>query len=371
MKSRLLSYLIITFSLCVLPFSLLCQITVSKANGQPPQGEVQGFYYALPRTVLKVDLTVEKLEQLRGPLAVYTENYLGTSDYISSNRNKYSILEVNVETLFEADPEQVYYVQFPLERSKEEKVLTFHLSEKGTLLAINDEKTSQTGQESVVDQTIIVMEGDDDFRYQPDYHRKKKIDTITRRVTIDTVSIERFIFKTSWVDKSDEDKANEAALQIANIRDARFNLLSGYQEVNYGESIRYMDMRLAEMERQYLELFLGKEVKTYETITVYFLPQKNNVNNTLTTLPGNAAIDISINPRGNTSNIPETTASAANSIYYRIPELADVEISHDGKVHFRESMVIGQMGVISTAPINDTRTQFDPNTGTLTKMVKE
>jgi hypothetical protein len=215
------------------------------------------------------------------------------------------------------------------------------------------------------------MEGDDDFRYQPDYHRKKKIDTITRRITIDTVSIERFIFKTSWIDKSDEDKANEAALQIANIRDARFNLLSGYQEVNYGESMRYMDMRLSEMERQYLELFLGKEVKTYETITVYFLPQKNSVNNTLTTLPGNATIDISVNPRGNTANIPETTASTSNSVYYRIPELADVEISYDGKVYYKEGLVIGQLGVIGTAPITDTRTQFDKHTGTLIKMVKE
>ncbi len=120
-----------------------------------------------------------------------------------------------------------------------------------------------------------MLEGNEDFSYYADYNRKKKIDTVVRKISIDTVTINRFLFKTSWVDKSDKEKANEAAQQILEIREARFHLISGYQEVNYGESMKYMNNQLKELENNYLELFLGKEVKTTDIQTVYYIPKKD------------------------------------------------------------------------------------------------
>ena len=71
------------------------------------------------------------------------------------------------------------------------------------------------------------------------------------------------------------EKANEAAQKILEIREARFHLISGYQEVNYGESMEYMNDQLKELENDYLELFLGKEVKSTGIQTIYYIPEKD------------------------------------------------------------------------------------------------
>jgi hypothetical protein len=370
MRFRLNLLFIAVLFLISFPVFVSAQFSVTKSTGQNP-GTTDGFYYTLPRTVIQVDLIVEKAEQIRGPLAEYTQNYLGTNEFIESDNTSYRVLNLNVTPLYEADPEQVYFVQFPIEKSREEKTIAFQLSELGTLLAVDPEEGDREVETPPVDQTIIVMEGSDDFRFHPDYHRKKKIDTITRKITIDTVSIERFIFKTSWVDKSMEDKANEAALQIANIRDARFNLLTGYQEVNYGESMRYMDSQLSSMERQYLELFLGKELKTYEYHTALYLPDRSSEYGVILDMPGNADVEINIIPRGNTGMISQGGSGPASVIFYRVPEMADIEISHNGIILYKASLPISQLGVVTTAPLDDTRLRFDPMTGALTKIVRE
>lgn len=372
MRTDIKSPLLILSLIIVLPFISVGQYTVTRVQNQNVSTEGDGFYYSLPRTLFEINLSFEKLEQIRGPLANYTENYLGTSNYITSDGVSYKLLYVDVKPVFEADPEQIYYVQFPVDKSKDKENITFSLTSLGTLLAYDDSPAFVEKSSSVVDQTFIMLEGDDGFGYHPDYHRKKKIDTITKRITIDTVSIERFLFKTSWVDKSMEDKANEAALQIANIREARFNLLSGYQEVNYGESMKYMDYQLKKMERQHLELFLGKEVKSQQYQTVYYLPVKGNGGASIVSLPGGGGeVRITIKPGGNVDLLPETASAKPDNIYYRIPDLATVEISFGGSVIYRKTMPINQLGVVAAAPLGKARTQFDPETGTLTKIIKD
>ena len=215
------------------------------------------------------------------------------------------------------------------------------------------------------------MQGEDDFKHYADYHRKKKTDTIVRKITIDTVSIERFIYKTSWVDKNNEDKANEAALQISKIREARFNLLTGYQEVNYGESIKYMDKQLLDLEQQYLELFLGKESKDYVNQTVYYTPQKDINNSTLLNFNGVDDVNIKIIPSGSVGALPENPPSKINFLYYRVPEFVTIEISQNGEILHREKLLVNQLGVTASAPLDEVKMQFNPETGSLIKIMRE
>lgn len=351
---------------------LQAQIRVSRVTDQNTNVTQDGFYYALPQTVLKIDLVYEEIRKIKGPLSNYTENYLGTSEYIRSNATEYRILDVKVSNRIEADPDQLYYVQFPAEKGKDEKAVAFHLSSVGTLLAVDADGVSQNQTSTpAVDQTIIVMEGDDDFRTAADYHRKRKVDTITRKITIDTVNINRFIFKTSWVDKSAEDKADEAAMRIQTIREGRFNLLTGYQEVNYGESMKYMDKELQKMEQEYMELFLGKTVKTVQTQTVYVTPKKGVGNMKVLEFGDGSSLNLSITPKGAISKLPPQAAEKPENIYYRIPEQTTVVLEYDSEVVYRNSMPIGQLGVVAAAPLKGMRSQFDPETGGLTKIVRE
>ena len=348
------------------------QFTVTKVKDQNVNTTQDGFYYSLPQTVLKIDLVIEKIQQLKGPLAEFTEEYLGTSDYISTNDISYRFINVMVDPIAEPDPDQLYYVQFPDNRPKDAKPVGFSLTALGTLAAFDIENREIVEQtETDIQQTIIVADGERGFNYFADYNRKKKIDTIIRKITIDTVTIDRFLFKTSWVDKSQKEKANEAAMQIAKIRESRFNLITGYQEVNYGESMKYMDRQLNLLEKQYLELFLGKTMKTIETQTVYFTPSKNNDTKTIFTGADGTSIKIKVIPQGTSGKLAETPLAKQDNIFYRIPESTLIEITQNGTIHHRENIVINQLGVVAAVPLNKTHLQFDPETGSLIKIIRE
>ena len=370
--NRFIKKVLIIFFSIIISLSTYGQYIVKRVTDQPVNTAQDGFFYSLPLTVLKVNIVYEKLEKIRGPLSDYTLNYLGTSDYIASNSTSYRIIDVNLITEVTADPDQRYYVQFPAQREKDQKPMTFNLSELGTLIAFDDADIDEPLQAiQQIDQTFILHEDDQNFDYQADYNRKKQLDTITRRITIDTVSIDRFIFKTTWVDKSEEDKANEAAMQIARIRESRFNLLTGYQEVNYGESMKYMDAELRKLEQQYLELFLGKELKSIESQTLYYSPEKGSDSKSLLDLSDGSQIRITLSPDNSVENLPENPLEKVDNIYYRIPDQAIIEIEHNGTVYLRKSITVNQFGVVTTAPLNRTRTQFDFKTGGLKKIVRE
>jgi hypothetical protein len=348
------------------------QYIVKKVSGNTTNTSLDGFYYAIPQTVLKVDMVIEKIKKIPGPLAAYAEDYLGVTDYISANSQTAKLLNATITPLFAPDPEQYYYVQFPAERSKDEKAETFQLTASGTLLGYGMETSlNETTQPSLVDQTFIMLEDDEDFSYYADYNRKKKIDTVVRKISIDTVTINRFLFKTSWVDKSDKEKANEAAQQILEIREARFHLISGYQEVNYGESMKYMNNQLKELENNYLELFLGKEVKTTDTQTVYYIPKKDKSRDILYNSPDGNHIEIQLEMNNTVSQLPEKPLEKINNIYYRVPQSADVKIAQNNNIYFNSFIAISQFGVLATAPLNRTKLWFDAHTGNLKNIIRE
>ncbi|NOX85474.1 MAG: DUF4831 family protein [Chlorobi bacterium] len=349
------------------------QFVVTKVKDRNVNTASNGFFYSLPQTVFRISIVYEEVQKIRGPFADYAKEYLGTSDYISTTANEYNILNVDVFPEVEADPGQFYYISYTAEKTKDEKPApAFHFTPFGTLLAVDDIKEGLPLPMPVnVDQTFIIGEGEQGFTYEADYHRKKKIDTVIRRITIDTVNIEQFLFKTSWVDKTPEDRADEAAKQITAIREARFNLLSGYQEVNYGESMSYMDGKLKELENSYLELFLGKKKKTVVSKTIYYTPSKGKVNESLLEMPDGSMVNIRVVPHELTDKLPPQPLEKPGSIYYRIPDEATVEVEYEDEVFFRKNFLINQLGIITTVPVSQTRLRFDPLTGTLTKFVRE
>lgn len=348
------------------------QYIVKKVSGNTTNTSLDGFYYALPQTVLKVDLVIEKIKKIPGPLAAYAEDYLGVTDYITTNSQIARLINASVTPLFTPDPEQYYYVQFPTDRSKDEKAHSFQLSDKGTLLGFGMDGTiKESALSPEIDQTFIMLEGNEDFSYYADYNRKKKIDTVIRKISIDTVTINRFLFKTSWVDKSDKEKANEAAQQILEIREARFHLISGYQEVNYGESIKYMDKKLKELENNYLELFIGKEVKTTDIQTVYYIPKRDKTRDIVYNSPDGNHMEIQLEMNNTNPQLPEKPLEKIDNIYYRIPQSTNIKISQNNNIFFNSLLPIGQFGVIATAPLNRTKLLFDEQTGSLKNIVRE
>ena len=331
-----------------------------------------GIYYGLPQTVIKLELTMERINQIPGPLASYSENFLGTSDYIKESGYIYNLLNAEVSTFAEIDPEQLYYIQFPLQKAKDEEA-SFQLSGIGTLLSYNAniELHNSTAETSTFNQTNFYYKDGERFKYLADYNRKGIVDTIVRKITIDTMTINRFMFRTNWVSLSESDRANEAALKIQDIREQRFNLLTGYQEVNYSGSIEYMDFQLTKMENEYLQLFLGKEVRTVENHTVYVVVNKGEITRTVLNTSNGDAVKLNFNLHGNTSLLPENPLYKDNHVFYRIPENITLDIEFKGEKHKSTNLQISQLGKLSLVSMNDSQLYFDPQTGNLAKIVSK
>ena len=376
--SKLFYPLFLLFILLTVSNSLEAQyqFQVTKATDKALPVTARGIYYALPKTIFKVKLILEKVEQIRGPFAAYTEKYLGTSDFIKANGSYLHLLAVDVQPVNMADPSQLYYVQFPEDRSaKETRQFGLQLNDQGVLVAFGPKKDSKSAKENeeVSSQTYIYSDNTRSFKMAAGYSRAQKVDTIVRKFTIDTLTIKRFLYKTSWINLSEEDRANDAAQQIKKLRDSRFNLLTGYQEVNYGNGIRYMDSELQKLEKQYLALFLGRETKQMVVRSFVFDPEKGQLYKQLiqfTDATGQVR-NITLNIRvTNALALPVAPLLKPGFIFYRIPVKAEVQVLVGSKPFYSDVFTIPQLGVVSSTSIKNTQLHFDWQTGTLTGIEK-
>lgn len=356
------------------------QYMVVKANGQKLVPGTTGVYYALPKTVFKIHLVLEQVNKIPGPFAQYTQKYLGTDNYIKRNQTYYKLIGVNVVPVTMADPSQVYFIKFPTQKSsKNTKTSDFQLSSQGELIGYGMKIESKKEEKSARESSQILVYsnngGHGAFNMAANYSRAQKLDTLVRKVTIDTVTIKRFKFRTTWVDLSQEDQANDAAKEIHKIRVNRFNLLTGYQEVNYGAGIKYMDDKLKRLEDEYLALFLGKETRTTVVRNYIFDPEKGHMSKILLQFAaenGNTeSISLNVSAMNHMKNIASVSAATPDKLFYRIPVKAQVDVMLGNNAFYSDIFTVPQLGVVSTATMSDSRIQLNPKTGALVRIIAQ
>lgn len=368
--------------LFVFCFQANAQYVVSHAKTANMQQE--GFYYSLPRNVIRLDFVLEEMSKYKGPYSDYASKMLGVSDYISTDGVEYRIIDVVMQIESEPDPDATFFIGFD-EKSKDAAFAEFTMN-NGIIVGVGGRNHDQ--KQTKVEKTIVNSPDENRFHYFAEHNLYQKTDTIVRKITIDTTTIRRNVYQTAWVDRNTEQKARDAADYIRTIRDARFKLLNGYQEINYGSSLVYMNEQLLDLEEEYLSLFLGKNVSKIVEKTIYFIPTKEGNTHVVAKFTENMGIVaadsktgneivINITPTGNTSTINAPSVSAIeatqhnNRIFYRLPEIADISLTMKGKVYAGQRTAISQLGVILFAPLNKTKLLFDQNTGQILSIGKE
>ncbi|GMT46202.1 MAG: DUF4831 domain-containing protein [bacterium] len=361
------------------------QFQVTKASGKQmvptPAG---GVYYALPKTIFKVRLVMEQVNEIPGPFAAYATQYLGTTDYMKVKKVYYRLLSVKVQPVTVADPAQVFYVRFPENRSsKEIRRFTLRLNDEGVLVGFGSAR--QSGQKNArasaaspgsSSQMYVFSDYRKGFDMQAGYTRAQKVDTIVRKITIDTVTIKRFLYKTGWVNLTEEERANDAAKQIKNIRVSRFNLLTGYQEVNYGEGIRYMDVELQKLAHEYMVLFLGREYRQMVVRSFVFDPEKNALSGKLLQFAdkdGNThVLNIKVRIVNPMTKVAGKKTAGPNNLFYRIPVKVVISVGSGSNPFYSDTFEVPQLGVVTTVPVRkNTRLRLSPKTGALMEIDKQ
>jgi len=363
------------------------QINVQHVTGGLNISNKQGLFYSLPQTAIQVDITINKTTNFAGPYADYAAKYLDLENVISTDQNKYEITEASMSTYAVPDPAQYYFIEFG-DKAKDEKALLLSLSESGLIMGVS----SKTAKSAVKKMLTDKIESDFDmFSYFAESNLHETTDTIIRKVVVDTVTVEKMYFDKRWVEKSDEQKAVEAANMISKIRESRYNLLIGYQEVAYDAgSISYMDKELKQMEQEYLSLFTGITISKVLHYTFSVIPNPASESSLIPVFvfsdrtgikdvnaSGGEKIYLRVSPSSTTDQIQNTIASltdpakSENGFYYRIPEVVTLSLELSNDIKIDEQFYLSQYGQVSVLPPSISTVQFHETTGSIKSIVVE
>lgn len=366
--------------LCSTSLQAFSQVNVVKVTGGSINPLSDGIFYSLPRTAVKVDLVVNKVTNVKGPYAEFADKYLGLSQVILTNNTEYSLSEIRLSTFEESDPSEYYFVQVP-EKSKSKETIRLTLSQMGTLAGIRGgAETGDPGKGVKINGTTEALQE------LPNPNTVERIDTLIRRISVDTTMIEQRVFKKVTAAKTTDQKAKEAADFIMKLDDSKFNLINGYQEVNYEKgTMEFMYNQMEKLMNDYLQMFKGIRIVSSETYTYTIVPNPENIGKPLTLcrfspvkgiLDKNGSsgdlVQVQFESANSLQQVKSTVAErnksekAARGLYYRIPEKASVTVSIGGQPRVDGNFTISQLGVVTFLPAGISgNIELHPGTGSL------
>lgn len=220
------------------------------------------FTYALPKTAFLVEVTVEKVSDYKGCYADYAASLMGLSDFVKVSQDRYEVKEIKVRDFLVPDEEHQFLV---------------HLSGKqmrtGFLSEIFNDKYSLKDQYYTPFMDSLDENMPDFFRYYSNMQYEEIEESYLDTRIVDGVVTQVLVNQTKTIEKSSRQQAQDVAELIAKIRNDRYDLLTGKQEVPYSkEAMEYMVTSLNELEQNYLYLFSGLSVKRMLHYNIVVVP---------------------------------------------------------------------------------------------------
>ncbi len=350
----------------------------------------EGMYYALPKNKIRVDIWVERVDIVSGPYSEYASRLLGLDNVPRSNSTVYNITGASMSSIYEVDPEQFYYIRVP-EKNKNNIYLS--LNPEGLMQSAYWHETGKASERKKQEKDFEKPIFRDDFMDVTVPGIIEKVDTFIRRINVDTTTFEEVFFRKTFIEKSTEQKAREAANFILKLEEDRFGLITGYQEVSYSaETMAYMNDQLLNLQNEYLALFKGKTTTTTRHFSFVFEPLPDNAAQRKvlckfsptqgvldTKSPFGEPVTIEFTKAGNIKKVEqhhklrEQAKRKATGFFYRIPDKANFTIRAGEDVLTDKQFVISQLGTIVFLPFDGvSEVQFHPETGSLKYMrIKE
>jgi len=351
-----------------------------------------GIYYALPQTVLIIDVTMTAIENIKGPYSDFAKKYLGLSNVITANNTIYKIHNINISSTSEPDSSQFYLIEDKGKGFKKKTPLLLGLNESGIIQYINNNKDDSNIYIQPQIKTVNSLKPTvgDYFIHYAGINLTEITDTIFEKVTKDTITFEKQILKKTLIEKTLEQRASDAADYILKLNESRYNLLSGMQEIPYSKEVmEYMCNNLENLEKEYLCLFTGS-TKSKETLyRYYYTPSSSTPDITVPLFrfsDEDGVIDLS-NTRGqlvfmevikkrstdvlnryliNTEKyLQNKKINKYKGIFYRIPETARISVVSGDRILTDTTMQISQYGPVTHLPLKNYKIRFWPNTGSI------
>jgi hypothetical protein len=291
----------------------------------------------------------------------------------------------------DVDPDQFYFIEID-DKVKDNRSLMLSMTDEGFISGFADIGPVKKEVRDAMADGDYSHENLKPFRDLLKPVLIEKVDTVIRRISIDTTTFEEKVLKRSVSEKTPDQLAREAADLIYRIEDNKFSLITGYQEVNYSrESLEFMLEQLDKMEKEYLALFKGTSRKTSLTYTYLVTPDPSK-DGTLETISRfsklkgvsdkststGESVSLIVTPVNQNKTVEnfvkqrEQTSRKMHGFYYRIPQKSTVSLRVGGVQLAEEQMLICQMGLVTFLPAgNMSNVRFNPENGSVTHAVSE
>lgn len=345
-----------------------------------------GILYALPKTLVRVDIMVEKTDYDASPYAEYAEELLGI--VLDDDEGAiHKITNVAITAINKPDPEAYYYIE------PNGSDISVQLTRNGLLRSINSYIEQPSESTQPINKTDKVSKINlTDLLYEP-IHLDDEDDDYDEEDEGDSTMAEPKRTASESSSVSLHDRAKAAAKIIMDIRTKKREILYGEYESEYdSKTISEIYRRLEEQEQKYMQLFVGvkttyKEVFYVEpdlsqvivddqTVELFrFADDKGVVDSTVVD-----ADIIYCNLRCENEMYvvnkflkqkPKTyfkysskRRHASKGFRYRVPELVTVSLITP---HFtyQHEVKVAQYGPVMELPHTDLEAVFDENTGEL------
>lgn len=369
-----LTFLLIFSSITV----TVAQVSVTKVKSGETASD--GVIYNLPLTGFNVEIEVSRTDYIKGPYAEYAEKFLGLTNVIQYDNTVYNISAVSITSFSDVDPDSYFLIQ-PLFKSKNRSDLSITLTPEGFLSGVTTlENQAGSAKEKRLSGVV---------NYLPEIvsaNYLEKVDTITRRIGRDTMLIEEKILKKSSTAKTPEQRAKEAADFIMKLDESMFNLINGYQEVNYEKgTMEFMYQQMSSMREDYLLQFKGITQTSVEKYSFRIIPDAgkkladyqiarfSNVKGILgKDVNSGDKISISVEDLNQVPiiyNKKEQENEAASGIVYRLPDMAELILKIGGKELLKTQFSVAQLGELKVLPAElSGELEIHDNTGSLKRV---
>ncbi len=339
------------------------------------------FFYNLPKTELQIKIKTKKKTYIPGPYKDYAKKYLGINLKHTDKKELWQISDISIKEVPVIDTSKYFVVNY-----KGNKIIkSYTLSNLGFLSTINCDNNYKNS--SVIGS--VVNKINDNNKYLPDFTNNiikpifvEKIDTSYKTVYRDSITRRIPVYKKSTVSKDIEKRAEDAAKFIIKIRKRRLRVLTAMdKDFPKGNAAGKIIKKLDDLEKQYLELFIGKtKTENYE-LNFTITPQKNKItykvcNFSKTKGFSNKAnkyitlklTDESFNNIDSFLNKNIKSKKIAKGIFYRLPKIYKAELNFDNKKLLIQDVRISQFGnlvVINKDKIKNNKIFFDTTTGAI------
>ena len=314
-------------------------------KAQDPEG---ALVYALPKTVINLEVEAVRENFHAGPYAKYAKKYLGI-DVRQADAQTSRLNAVKLSAVTEADQTSRYTV------TPGKSMPAF--------LTLTAQGLISTGNGMSGDNMAWQFADDE----KGDFAGKG----VSSNFTSETTTLYRNVNGASQsirqemiVEKTSEDKAKEAAEMIFKLRKMRVQIVTGDTDATYsGEAMAAVLAELTRLEHEYLTLFAGYSDYSTQKTTFAVIPEKSTeaarfiafrVSDSeglvdADNISGKPYIlEIVPEPVAN----PDASASAkSNSARYRIPAICSIKLRDGVSVLLQTRIPVYQMGRDSSFPL--------------------